>query len=165
MKHPYGYWQKSVEELAITHDPSCANSSGGYIQIKKNGKTVLLHRWIWEQLAGPIPKNHEIDHENGIRTDCRLSNLRCVVKVGNMRNRAKPRNNTSGTTGVTRVEIKGTPYWVATYCDPLTSNQKLKYFSINKLGEELAEQSAKKFRAEKLAELQLNHGYTARHGH
>lgn len=161
---PYGYWQRPAKDLAIIHPVGTQTGNRGYIQIKRDGKTVLLHRWLWEQLVGPIPAGQELDHKNGKRNDCRISNLRIVKKIGNMRNRAKPKNNTSGTTGVGRYVMRGVPYWVATWNCPLTQKTRQKTFNINKYGESQAEQMARDHRAAVLADLQTNHGYTQRHG-
>lgn len=164
MKMPHGYWQQSAQELARIHPRECGKGNRNYVNIRRNGETVLLHRWIWEELVGPILPNHEIDHINGIRTDCRLENLRLVKKIGNLRNRAKPANNTSGTTGVSQVKIKDAVYWVAHWKDPITGRQKFKYFSTKKLGEGNAKQNALDHRSMIMEDLRKNHGYTDRHG-
>ncbi len=46
-----------------------------YKNIKLNGRTVLEHRYIWEQFYGTIPKGFEIHHINGNGRDNRLANL------------------------------------------------------------------------------------------
>lgn len=42
----------------------------GYGKKQFNNKTLLAHRWVWEQLFGPIPKGKVINHK--------CSNRRCV---------------------------------------------------------------------------------------
>jgi hypothetical protein len=153
----------SAIDLAIVHDPAIAKKKG-YIVIRRDGQNHLLHRWIWEQLVGPIPDDHEIDHENGIRHDCRMSNLRCVPQVINRRNKQKRKDNASGVTGVSRKYASGVYSWVVRWHDPITGKQKMKRFSINIWTEEGAKQKAIDFRATVIHELVTNHGYTTRHG-
>jgi len=42
--------------------------------------TVRLHRQIWEDTFGEIPKDHHIHHKNGDFSDNRLENLECLHK-------------------------------------------------------------------------------------
>lgn len=162
MKKPYGYWQQSAHYLAKLHDQSDAQSNG-YIHVKRDGKNVLLHIWIWKQLVGAIPEGYEIDHINGIRWDCRLSNLRCVPKLINLRNSAKQSNNTSGFTGVNLIVDRGREYWAAVWSDPVTGKSRFKRFSVNKYGDN-AKQMAIAYRAYIQEGLIKNHGYSTRHG-
>ena len=46
-----------------------------YKTVKRGGKTVLLHRWLWAQAHGTIPPGGVIHHRNGDRYDNRLENL------------------------------------------------------------------------------------------
>jgi len=71
----------------------------GYIQIKVKNKMYLAHRLVWLYLHGKWP-DQEIDHKNGIGDDNRPSNLREASREDNLRNRRKPKHNTSGTKGV-----------------------------------------------------------------
>ena len=50
-----------------------------YKKIKINGRTVSLHRYVWEQANGPIPDGYIIHHKNGDRYDNRLENLEMVT--------------------------------------------------------------------------------------
>ena len=61
------------------------------------GTKIFVHRAAWAHYYGRFPKL-EIDHENHIRDDNRLSNLRETNE--NDRNRSKTSKNTSGYTGV-----------------------------------------------------------------
>lgn len=158
------YWQQSASALAIAHPPEAASKSTGYISVRRGHRKKRLHVWIWEQLVGPIPDGMQVDHINGIRTDCRLENLRLVSVEVNARNRGKPINNTSGITGVSEVTIKGVDYFAAYWQHPFTRKRTTKYFSIAKLGYEQAREKAIRVRAIALAELQANHQYTDRHG-
>lgn len=48
------------------------------------GKWVPLHRYIWEQVHGPIPKGFIVAFKNGY-TDCRIENLELMSRADNMR--------------------------------------------------------------------------------
>lgn len=74
-------------------------SSGGYIQIRVDGRLYAAHRLAWLVTYDVWPVN-DIDHINGIRQDNRITNLRDVTRSENMKNAATPRTNTSGVMGV-----------------------------------------------------------------
>lgn len=38
------------------------------------------HRYVWEKFHGPIPKDHEIHHVDGDRTNNTIENLECLHK-------------------------------------------------------------------------------------
>lgn len=74
-RKPMNYWAGSAHDLAQCYPASDANDNGGYIRISRDNVIHFMHRWIWEQVFGPIPDGYEIDHINGVRTDNRLDNL------------------------------------------------------------------------------------------
>jgi len=39
----------------------------------------LLHRVVWETFVGKIPKGTHVNHVDGVKGNCRLSNLECVT--------------------------------------------------------------------------------------
>lgn len=52
-----------------------------------HGKTVLVHRYVWEQVHGPIPKGLEIDHRCRVYACCNINHLRVVThKVNSTEN-------------------------------------------------------------------------------
>lgn len=73
----------------------------GYVSCTKRenkiARHILMHKIIMNS-----PNNEDIDHKNGInsRNDNRKSNLRKCTHQMNMCNYSKPKNNTSGVTGV-----------------------------------------------------------------
>ena len=71
----------------------------GYLKGKILRITCLAHRVAWALYHGEWPSG-QIDHINGVRTDNRISNLRCVSHTENQRNQKRSRRNTSGCTGV-----------------------------------------------------------------
>lgn len=56
----------------------------GYGQTSINGKSVMVHRYVWEQTNGPIPKGLEIDHQCRVRACCNVQHLRVVTKKVNL---------------------------------------------------------------------------------
>ena len=51
---------------------------GNYPTTTKNGKTVYVHRLIWEEKNGKIPKGMVIHHKNKDYRDNRIDNLQLV---------------------------------------------------------------------------------------
>ena len=49
----------------------------------KDSKTTYLHRKIWEDHYGEIPKGKVIDHINGNTLDNRIENLQCITQAHN----------------------------------------------------------------------------------
>lgn len=76
-----------VEEKLVQHDiplrkksleprrGNGRNETYGYIRIKVNGAWVLEHRYVWEQIHGPLPKGWVVHHINGNKSDNRPTNL------------------------------------------------------------------------------------------
>lgn len=158
------YWAGTALDLAQCYPASDANGRNGYIRISRENKVVYLHRWIWEQIFGPIPAGYEIDHINGVRTDNRLDNLRCIPKPAQMRNRKIRSDNSSGIQGVSRWETtrRGTQkvsMWRATAHDR-NGKQVIKTFSISKYGEEEAFRLALEARQQ----MEKDYGYHPNHG-
>ena len=65
----------------------------GYLKVSLSHKGKVrhaqVHRIIAETwLGNPPTENHEVAHNNGIRTDCRLENLRWATKKENAQDRA-----------------------------------------------------------------------------
>ena len=73
-------------------------SDHGYLTGRVNGRPLRAHRVIWAMVHGYWPD--EVDHENGIKCDNRISNLRDVDSLTNSQNCSKRTDNTSGVTGV-----------------------------------------------------------------
>ena len=51
----------------------------------KSRKVVYVHRMVWEEIHGPIPKGMQIHHINGKKDDNRIENLALVSNAENMR--------------------------------------------------------------------------------
>ena len=93
------------------------------------------------------PEFSQVDHidRNG------LNNLRCNVREGggriNATNRGKPKNNTSGHTGV-RFEGGAKARWKVQWVDKESGKRRTKSFSVAKYGEEDAKKLAIAYREE-----------------
>jgi hypothetical protein len=70
----------------------------GYLVICIDGVRHHAHRLAWMYIYGFCP--NEVDHQNHVRTDNRLINLRATDRSGNARNISMPMNNKSGVIGV-----------------------------------------------------------------
>jgi len=66
-------------------------NSGGYKQItlvqNREQHSKKVHRLVLETFAGPCPEGTECCHNNGIRTDNRLCNLRWGTRLENNRDK------------------------------------------------------------------------------
>lgn len=76
-----------------------------------NGRTVYVHRVVWEEANGPIPDGYYVDHINHIRTDNRVENLRLATPSESACNVRTGTRNTSGFKGISRKTLHGKPYW------------------------------------------------------
>ena len=94
---------------AVGKIAGCVDSRG-YIQVKINGKLQLAHRAIYLMHYGWLP--NFLDHENGIKSDNRIENLRPATSRENSINRKLHTNSSSGVTGVNW--HKQHKKWVAT---------------------------------------------------
>ena len=163
-RKPFGYWAGSAHDIAQCYPSTDANGENGYIRISRNNIVVYMHIWIWEQIFGPIPEGWEIDHINGIKTDNRLDNLRCIPQAAQARNKPKRSDNQSGVQGVTRWETtrRGNQrifMWRAVAHNQF-GKQVIKTFSINKYGENVAFEMACAARKQ----MEKDFGYHPNHG-
>jgi hypothetical protein len=76
-----------------------ASTGKGYKLGRLGKQNYFAHRVAWAIHWGEEPKEL-IDHINGVRSDNRIDNLRCVGVVENMRNMPLRRDNKSGCTGI-----------------------------------------------------------------
>lgn len=92
-------WLQDRGRLAKKGSVAGSVDSGGYGQIRIQGKSILAHRLAWFYHYKDSPKEH-IDHINGNRLDNRIENLREVSRFENQQNQKKYNTNKSGITGV-----------------------------------------------------------------
>ena len=83
----------------------------GYVQISVKHKLYKAHRLAWLYTYGYFPEEF-IDHINHNRADNRIGNLREVSVQENNKNRAIPKQNTSGVIGVSYRERCPKRPWV-----------------------------------------------------
>jgi len=74
----------------------------GYVLIRLGDSQYLAHRMAFLYMTGSMPD--ESDHINRQRNDNRWSNLRAVDRAENMKNKTGYKNNTTGCTGVIKIE-------------------------------------------------------------
>lgn len=76
----------------------------GYLSIGCQGAEILLHRLAWILYYGEEASD-EIDHKDGDRANCRISNLRKADRALNNQNKRKAyKNNELGILGVRRLD-------------------------------------------------------------
>ncbi len=64
----------------------CASTNpGGYGQFNNGETMVIAHRWIYEQLVGPIPDGLDLDHLCRIRTCVNPEHLEAVTRSINLK--------------------------------------------------------------------------------
>lgn len=71
----------------------------GYLRVKVDYVDHYLHRLAWLHEYGALPER-QIDHENEVKTDNRISNLRSASNSQNGQNKPIQSNNSSGFKGV-----------------------------------------------------------------
>lgn len=102
-------------------------AGSGYVLVIVGGRKLRAHRIVWEMHNGKIPPGYEIDHENHIRSDNRIENLRLVERRDNSLNKSRAKNNKSGVTGVyfkrdtckwaAQIKIDGTIKYLGSFAD------------------------------------------------
>ena len=144
----------------------CKEKDGGSRgwQLRLKNEHFYIHRIIWIMTYGNINPEKVVDHLDGNPLNNQISNLELKTPANNLRNKLKSINNSTGTTGVTVETVKGLKYYRAFWQD-LDGKRQSKRFSIVKLGEETAKNSAIEYRKIQLQRLREEGAeYTERHG-
>lgn len=98
----------------------------GYATVKRNGKTVMAHRYAWIISGREIPEGMVLDHLCHARGCVRPEHLRVVTQAQNSQNRnGAPRNSTTGIRGVSydkarhsyiaKFRLKGKDHYCGSY--------------------------------------------------
>ncbi len=118
------------------------NAKGATVSL--NYSAYLVHRVIYCLKTGKdVPVNLVVDHIDRNPMNNAFENLRLVTQSENMKNRDfnyLQSNNKTGVVGVYFHQTEWNKYWAARY------KRKVKYFNIDKYGEEVAYQMAVKAR-------------------
>lgn len=131
-----------------------------YYEVTYKDKKYYCHRIVYSLFNGEIPDGFVIDHLNQNGLDNSVSNLRVTSAAHNSHNSKINSANKTGLTGVCRVKDK---YWKATWSENGVSRGKV--FSIEKLGECEAKQSAIEWRKKMIEELnEKGANYLQQHG-
>lgn len=93
------YWRVSLNARAPVDAIAGTLRPDGYVKIQIDGVPMMAHRIAWFWVHGEIPE-HEIDHENRVRYDNRIGNLRPATSKQNKENQSLRVTNTSGHKGV-----------------------------------------------------------------
>ena len=164
-------WKTKVVKMKANTTVGTVNRDN-YWQFRLNGIIYKNHRVIACLFEYDV-NSHEVDHIDGNRSNNKISNLRCVTPSDNQKNKKKHKNNTSGTLGVTQMQIhqksgKVDSYWQAQWVDAEGKHHS-KSFNMEKYGELTAKELAILYRTEKIKEAQKDlqlrgfFGYTDRH--
>ncbi len=85
---------KKDYDVTVRHHKR-AGISYKYIRISQ-GKWMLLHRFVWEQINGSIPKGHIIIFRDGDTMNVAPENLECISMAENLRrNHNRPKASVS----------------------------------------------------------------------
>lgn len=140
------FWKRPTARRVKAGDEVGGLAPNCYRQCVFNGKSWKVHRIIWEMYYGVPPKGW-LDHNNGIRDDNRISNLREAEPNENSWNR---QTRFDSSTGVKGLSVNKGKCYRAGVCN------KVKYFPLSEEGKRLA--------VEWLEAQRLAHGEFANHG-
>lgn len=95
------FWKHSRGRVKAGQEAG-ATDVRGYIVLRVNYIGLKAHRVIWDMCHpdDPLTPEEQIDHINHKLGDNRIVNLRKVDSTDNHRNMSKPKNNSSGVSGV-----------------------------------------------------------------
>lgn len=89
------FWRKAPRRNLPAGSIAGRLHRDGYIQINMKGVSYQAYRLIWIMINGSIPEGIKIDHEDLIRSNNRIGNLRLATDAQNRANAPKLRNYSS----------------------------------------------------------------------
>ena len=141
-------WAKNYRWVSHIDAPS----GNDYPQTFIDGKYKALHRMILGLQRGDL---RIADHINGNTLDCRKSNLRATDSVGNMRNRKRNKNNSTGKTGIHFRDKHGVAGAIVAYAH-IDNRLVSKTFGCLKRGKDAAMAMAIQWRNDMESKLQIS---------
>lgn len=153
----YRVWAGMIKRCTNPNDSHYIDYGGRGIKV--------CDRWLdsfenFYEDMGERPEGFTLDRVNNDK-NYSPENCRWVTKEEQVRNQRKKKNNTSGATGV--FYCKRNDGYQAGWIED--GKLRLKYFSCNKYGSNVAFNLAKEYRENKIKELnKLGYGYTEKHG-
>jgi len=88
------HWIKKAGNSTIIGSRAGGLTNRGYRRLMFKGKQYQEHHIVWCWVHGSFPPN-QIDHDDQVRYNNRISNLKSVTKGQNARNRARRENHLS----------------------------------------------------------------------
>ncbi len=104
-------WKVKAAQRAPAGSVAGGRDAQGYLRVRHNGILYACHRLAWLFIHGEDPKDLEIDHINGCKSDNRAENLRLSTHGENQQNAQAYTSNKSGYKNV--YWHKGKRCWVA----------------------------------------------------
>ena len=96
-----GYMGANRTSFKKGQPPANTTKHDGAISIRKDksgrsyqfvrvalARWVPLHRYVWEQINGPLPQGRILIFSNGDSMDCRLDNIVCITRAEHARRNA-----------------------------------------------------------------------------
>ena len=135
----------------------------GYYKVGFNNHEYYCHRIVWILHNDSIDNSMSIDHYDRDVSNNKICNLRAVPQKVNSQNTKLSKNNSSGVTGVSLSDNKGSLLWQA-YINGV-NGRIIKSFSVNKLGYQEAFILACEYRKKLIEDNNaLGTAYTETHG-
>ena len=162
IKNRYG---KAIKPYIVGIKTFRASGDTTMWRISFNRIQYAAHRIIWVLTYGSIEPEMVIDHLDGDPLNNSIENLRLTTCAVNQKNKRPLCSSKTGITGVSLTDSgNGCYYYSARWTDK-NGKTKYKYFSISRLGEDVARNLAITYREQQIAKLIADGAeYTDRHG-
>lgn len=144
------------------HCDHISKTTGRYV-VQHKDKIYQVARVVWCLENGDIPENLIIDHIDGNPLNNKTDNLQCkTLRANNQNVKSRIEGTLAGVNH--RLTSLGYEYWTARWTDSNGKNHE-KFFSVSKLGYDVAKEQATQHRFRMIEELnEQGQQYTERHG-